>query len=175
MAGEIKMISPHFSMAEALTTDTAINNAIPQQDKARILANMTKLAETVLEPWRAISGPLGVNSWYRSKRLNTAIGGEKTSLHLDALAADIVLIGREEIDGFRELVLSSIGFDRAIFEHKLRPNGTESIWIHVQLSRIETAPLLKWIYEAYPGPTGRMVYPRIADIKSFIPKDLRRA
>lgn len=174
MANEIKMISPHFSMAEALTTDTAINNSIPPADKQKILANMTKLADTVLEPWRAISGPLGVNSWYRSKRLNTAIGGEKTSLHLDGLAADIVLIGREEIDGFKELVLSGIGFDRAIFEHKLRPNGTESIWVHVQLSRIDTAPLLKWIYEAYPGPTGRMVYPRINDIKTFVPKNLRQ-
>lgn len=142
------MISDHFSKAEVEHTDRDIHNEIPQD----LAANAIRLAETVLEPLRIHLGPLSVSSWYRSPELNAAVGGEKTSYHLEALACDIVPNG-SIVDKFKMAValMDELPIDKIILEKR------KSMWIHIQTNRDGATPR-RLAMTATMGPDGRMKY-----------------
>ena len=84
-------ISRHFSFKEFEASDTAkrmhIDNTI--KDWA-VRDSIVALVENVLQPLRDKWGaPLFVNSGYRSKELNEAVGGVETSQHRRGEAADV--------------------------------------------------------------------------------------
>jgi len=79
-------ISPHFSLAELTRTGTGLVNEPDEAAKRRL----TLLCQEVLEPLRALVGPLRVNSGYRSLEVNKAIKGAKRSQHMSGEAADVV-------------------------------------------------------------------------------------
>ncbi len=125
------MVSSHFSWEEAQHTDAGLANEIP----APLCVNAKRLAEEVLEPLRVLLGPLGVNSWYRSPAVNAAVGGEKTSYHLQALAIDVVPSG----DCFSKFkmaltLLDELPIDKIIYEKR------NSDWIHIQTNLNGLAP-----------------------------------
>lgn len=49
---------------------------------------------------------LVINSWYRCPELNRAVGGSKTSLHMQGLAVDFYVIGKEIEVVFNEIFLT---------------------------------------------------------------------
>lgn len=56
----------------------------------RFVANVRRLAETILQPIRDLWGrSLDISSGYRSKALNEAVGGSESSQHRRAEAADV--------------------------------------------------------------------------------------
>lgn len=88
---EMGTISKHFSFAEFEKSDTAkrlhINNAIVDWD---VRDNIKALVENILQPLRnAWGGPLIINSGYRCRELNEAVGGVETSQHTKGMAADV--------------------------------------------------------------------------------------
>ena len=120
-------ITAHFTAAELTTTGTGLPN-YPAQGAT--WCNLTKLCCAVLEPLRALTGPLRVNSGYRSKDVNAAVGGSSNSAHLYGRAADIVPLtpGENALDLILTLEESLIDFDKAIFEFR----GNQP-WLHVQV------------------------------------------
>lgn len=83
-------ISKSFSWSEFTKSDTAkrlrINNAITDWD---VRDNIKALVENVLQPLRdAWGGPIFINSGYRCKELNEAVGGVATSQHTKGEASD---------------------------------------------------------------------------------------
>ena len=90
------MISEDFSYKEFEQSDKAkglnINNAIESQ---AIKDAIKSLVDSVLQPWRdAWCKPLAINSGYRCKALNAAVGGVPTSQHVKGEAADVCPFGR---------------------------------------------------------------------------------
>lgn len=84
-------ISKNFSFSEFEASDTAkslhIINAITDWD---VRDNIIALVKNVLQPLRdAWGGPLKINSGYRCKALNEAVGGVDTSQHVKGEAADV--------------------------------------------------------------------------------------
>ena len=85
------MLSPHFSQHEFENSERAerlcINNTIPQS----LMVNASKTA-LLMEQVRKLLGdkPITINSVYRSHTVNKAVGGAKSSEHLQALACDFV-------------------------------------------------------------------------------------
>ena len=84
-------ISKNFSFSEFEASDTAkslhIVNAITDWD---VRDNVIALVENVLQPLRdAWGGPLKINSGYRCKALNEAVGGVESSQHRTGSAADV--------------------------------------------------------------------------------------
>lgn len=79
-------LSPHFSLAELTRTSTTLPNEPDEASRKRLKL----LCDEVLEPLRALVGPLRVNSGYRSLEVNRAIGGAAHSQHLRGEAADVV-------------------------------------------------------------------------------------
>jgi len=89
-------LSEHFSLYELLRSETAERQ--PKLLKAQmeppeeVIANLEYLTAKTLEPIRqAFNYPIRVNSGYRSKALNQAVGGSKTSPHAGGEAVDIVI------------------------------------------------------------------------------------
>ena len=87
-------ITAHFTAAELTTTLTGIAN---YPNLGNTWCNLTRLCCTVLEPLRALVGPLRVNSGYRCEAVNAAVGGSSNSAHLYGRAAVICIAGHEDV------------------------------------------------------------------------------
>lgn len=90
------MLSQHFTLQEFEQSDKAkelgIKNAIELQE---IKDAIKSLVDSVLQPLRDAWGkPLAINSGYRCKELNAAVGGVPTSQHVKGEAADVCPFGR---------------------------------------------------------------------------------
>jgi zinc D-Ala-D-Ala carboxypeptidase len=84
------MISKHISEKEATKSITALRLNIDNTPNGVTINNMKVLAEKVFEPLREwVGGPIKINSFYRSRALNEAIGGSTLSQHCQGRAMDI--------------------------------------------------------------------------------------
>jgi zinc D-Ala-D-Ala carboxypeptidase len=128
-------LSEHFSLAELTASEYAerhgINN-VPTDPE--VLENLHTLANGLERVRAALGGrPIFINSGYRSPKLNTAIGGSKTSAHMKGLAADIRVAGLTPRDVC--IALSSqmdhLALDQIIFE------GT---WSHIGFCDVDQTP-----------------------------------
>jgi len=61
---------------------------------SQLLSNVMELAESLQELRDMLNSPIKINSAYRSLEHNQIIGGSKSSQHLFAKAADIVVKGK---------------------------------------------------------------------------------
>ena len=84
------MISKHISDREGVYSTTATRRGLDNTPDAEQLDNMKLLAEKVFEPLREwVGGPIRINSFFRGKALNKAIGGATSSQHCKGQAVDI--------------------------------------------------------------------------------------
>ena len=124
------MISEHISYKEGVYSRTAtrlnINNE-PDEDQ---MYYMQLLAEEVFEPLRAyVGGPIKINSFYRSRQLNKAIGGSVKSQHCRGQAMDIDdTFGRMSNAEMYEFIKEHLDFDQMIWEFGDDDNPN---WVHV--------------------------------------------
>lgn len=119
-------LSTHFTLDELTASQTAVQRNIKNNPGKKELANLRRLCRTILEPFRALVGPLHVSSGFRSEALNRITGGVPTSQHRLGQAADILPIKTELKTAYLKLVDSKILFDQAIFEF--------GRWIHLSWS-----------------------------------------
>lgn len=87
-------LTDHFSLAEMTASETAARKGIDNTPSPAIIKNLTRTAQ-LLERVRVLLGskPILVSSGYRSPALNAAVGGSKTSAHMQGLAADFICPG----------------------------------------------------------------------------------
>lgn len=125
-------LSEHLDLSEVTRSDTAKRKGISNQPTPEHLENFKKLAENIFEPIRNhFKEPIFISSGYRSKELNTAIGGSLTSQHCSGEAIDIDMDGRSTTVTNKmifEYIKNSLNFDQLIWEF-----GTDSNpdWVHV--------------------------------------------
>jgi hypothetical protein len=81
------------------------------------LANLMRLA-ALLEQVKTVLGnkPIMINSAYRSKKVNDAVGSKDTSQHRLGCAADIRVPGMTPNEVVKAIVSSDIGYDQIIRE-----------------------------------------------------------
>ena len=83
-------ISDHISYKEAVKSNTALRRGIDNTPGAYEQQNMEIVAEKIFEPLREwVGGPVKINSFYRSPKLNKAIGGSSRSQHCEGRAIDL--------------------------------------------------------------------------------------
>lgn len=138
-----KNITKDFSLNEFEVSDKAkelnINNEINSQE---IKDAIKSLVDSVLQPLRDAWGkPLAINSGYRCKELNAAVGGVPTSQHTKGEAADVCPFGRNGHGDLRVVtklarlaVKLDLPFDQMIlypsfvhFSHKLKGEQRKQI------------------------------------------------
>lgn len=116
-------VSEHFTLAEILTTDKPqLQSCFP----AEYIANIAQMVWKMERVRSILQRPIVVTSWFRSPKLNAAVGGVKTSAHLKGLAVDF-FASRED---FRKLQVGPIGYDQLIYY----PNR---FFIHIGLRLFE--------------------------------------
>lgn len=111
-------LSPHFSLAELTRSNTAarlgLNNSKPP---AAMLERLKRTAH-FMERVREICGDKSiiVFSGYRSPAVNKAVGGSKTSSHMDGDACDFKVTGLTIQQTILKLRNSGLEFDQIIDE-----------------------------------------------------------
>ncbi len=91
--------SYYFTWGEALFLHKLYAYAVPSQDQ---IGNIVSVA-TSLDKVREYYGPLLIESWLRTPLYNDIIKGAKHSAHLDGLAVDFRVAGKQPADMQKEL------------------------------------------------------------------------
>jgi len=107
-------MTPHFTLAELTHTDHRVFDNTPNEQE---LANLKRLA-LFLEQVKTVLGgkPIMVNSAFRSKAVNDAVGSKDTSQHRIGCAADIRVPSMTPDQVVRAVIASDLGFDQVIRE-----------------------------------------------------------
>ena len=125
-------LSEHLDLAEVTRSDSAKRNGISNEPTPEHLENFKKLAINVFEPIRKHFGvPIHISSGYRSKALNTKIGGSLTSQHCSGEAIDIDMDG--SANGVTnkmvfDFIKANLNFDQLIWEFGTKDSPD---WVHV--------------------------------------------
>ena len=126
-------LSRHFTLAEAMASNTARAHGIDNTPPGEIVPRLRFVAETVLESIRAHYGvPIiydGGLSWYRCPALNRAVDGAEDSQHMTGEAVDVEVRGVSNIE-LAYFVRDHLDFDQLILENwdGVTPS---SGWVHV--------------------------------------------
>lgn len=117
------LLTPHFSLEELTVTDHREFDNIPNSSE---INNLKRLAE-MLEEVKALLGgkPIIVNSAFRSKQVNDAVGSKDTSQHRVGCAADIRVPGVTPDEVVKAVIASDIGYDQIIREF--------NSWTHISV------------------------------------------
>jgi hypothetical protein len=149
-------ISDHLDLVEVTRSETAKRKGISNMPTEAHLENFKKLAERIFEPIRVhFNVPIHISSGYRSKELNTAIGGSLTSQHCSGEAIDIDMDG--SANGVTnkmvfEYIKDNLEFDQMIWEFG---NSDAPDWVHVSYET--TGKQRKQILRATKS-SGKTVY-----------------
>jgi uncharacterized protein YcbK (DUF882 family) len=107
-------LSPNFSLEELTHTDHRQFDNTPNADE---MANLTRLASFLEEVKVVLGGkPIMVNSAFRCKQVNDAVGSKDTSQHRIGCAADIRVPGMTPDEVVKAVIASGIGYDQVIRE-----------------------------------------------------------
>lgn len=121
----MEKISNHISFKEATYSNTALDKGISNEPNEEQLSNMKRVAELVFEPLRAWYGkPIKINSFFRSEKLNVAVGGVKNSDHKFGRAIDISAGSKVENKKLFDWLKANVEYDQLINEYDYR-------WVHV--------------------------------------------
>lgn len=120
----------YFTINEFCKSETAeklkIDNTPSKEIEKRIYKTIDFL-NGLREAW---GSPIRINSGYRCPELNKAVGGSKTSAHMEGWAADIVNM-KGSYSAFKKFVMNYLkdkNFDQCILE---KSSYTE--WIHLAI------------------------------------------
>ena len=107
-------LTEHFTLEELTHTDHREFDNTPNDAE---LENIKRLAEFLEEVKTVLGGkPIMVNSAFRSKQVNDAVGSKDTSQHRIGCAADIRVPSMTPDEVVRAVIASGIGYDQIIRE-----------------------------------------------------------
>ena len=107
-------LTEHFTLEELTHTDHREFDNTPNEAE---LANLKRLAAFLEEVKTVLGGkPIMVNSAFRSKSVNDAVGSKDTSQHRVGCAADIRVPAMTPDEVVRAVIASKLGFDQVIRE-----------------------------------------------------------
>ena len=121
-------MTPHFTLAELTHTDHRLLDYTPNAGE---LANLKKLAEFLETVKTTLGGkPIMINSAFRSKAVNDAVGSKDTSQHRQGLAADFKVPGMAPDAVVRALL--NLPYDQIIREFSDPVAGGG--WTHISIA-----------------------------------------
>jgi hypothetical protein len=107
-------MTPNFTLAELTVTD---HREFKNDPNPTEIANLKRLAGLLEQVKVAIGGkPVMVNSAFRSKQVNDAVGSKDTSQHRLGCAADIRVPGMVPDDVVKAVIAAKLPFDQLIRE-----------------------------------------------------------
>ena len=120
-------MTPHFTLAELTVTDHREFDNTPNETET---ANLQRLAEFLELVKTTLGGkPIMVNSAFRSKQVNDAVGSKDTSQHRIGCAADIRVPGMTPDEVVKALI--DLPYDQIIREFDR--------WVHISVPNVAGA------------------------------------
>ena len=116
-------LTKHFTLEELTHTDhRTLDNTPNDAEKA----NLQRLAEFLEDVKTVLGGkPIMVNSAFRSKQVNDAVGSKDTSQHRIGCAADLRVPGMTPDAVVRAVIAANLPFDQIIREF--------DAWTHISI------------------------------------------
>ena len=116
-------LTEHFTLEELTHTDhRTLDNTPNDAEKA----NLQRLAEFLEDVKTVLGGkPIMVNSAFRSKQVNDAVGSKDTSQHRIGCAADLRVPGMTPDAVVRAVIAANLPFDQIIREF--------DAWTHISI------------------------------------------
>jgi zinc D-Ala-D-Ala carboxypeptidase len=124
-------LSKNFRLSELVASPTARRKNIPNSPTTKEVDRLRELTTKLLQPLRDALGTMKITSGFRSRELNTAIGGARDSAHMLAYAADCQPEHADHEDILYWFKQGDLQFDQVILEYGKRENTTEDDWVHV--------------------------------------------
>jgi hypothetical protein len=124
------ILTPHFTLEELTATQHRTLDNTPNSSE---INNLRRLAEMLEEVKTLLDGkPIMINSGFRSKAVNDAVGSKDSSQHRVGCAADIRVPGLTPDQVVKAIIGSPIAFDQIIREfdswtHISVPNNPSGI------------------------------------------------
>ena len=138
-------LSTHFTLDEATRSQTATRKGIDNMPTPEVIANLTEAAGEMEAVRELLGTPVIVSSWYRSAKLNAAIGGSSTSSHISGWAVDFSAPGfGTPLEVCKAIHASTIKYDQLIYEGN---------WVHISF-----APDMRQIAMSATFLGGRATY-----------------
>lgn len=124
-------MTEHFTLEELTHTDHREFDNTPNEQE---LANLQRLAAFLEDVKTALGGkPIMVNSAFRSKQVNDAVGSKDSSQHRIGCAVDIRVPGLTPDEVVRTIMASGLPYDQIIREFDR--------WTHISVPSVAgTAP-----------------------------------
>ena len=108
------ILTPHFTLEELTATQHRTLDNTPNSSE---INNLRRLAEMLEEVKTLLDGkPIMINSGFRSKAVNDAVGSKDSSQHRVGCAADIRVPGLTPDQVVKAIIGSPIAFDQIIRE-----------------------------------------------------------
>lgn len=124
-------LSPNFSLQELTFSQIAARRGIDNTPPPKVKDNLERLAFFLEQVRKLFNKPLLISSGYRSREVNEAVGGSKTSQHCEGCAADFNVKGMSPNAVVRAIVDANIPYDQVILEF--------DSWIHISIPTIKGA------------------------------------
>ena len=120
-------LTPHFTLEELTASESADRNGWDNSPNDVELANLTRLAD-FLEQVKVMLGgkAIMVNSAFRSKMVNDAVGSKDSSQHRVGCAADIRVPSMTPDEVVKAIIASGIAYDQVIREFDR--------WTHISIT-----------------------------------------
>jgi len=116
-------LTEHFTLAELTYTDHREFDNMPNGQE---FDNLKRLAAFLEEVKTVLGGkPIMVNSAFRSKQVNDAVGSKDSSQHRIGCAADIRIPAMTPDEVVKAIIASDLGYDQVIREFDR--------WTHVSI------------------------------------------
>ena len=122
-------LTEHFTLEELTITEHRQFDNIPNKAEK---ANLKRLAVFLEEVKTLLGGkPIMVNSAFRSKQVNNAVGSKDSSQHRQACAADIRVPSMTPDEVVKAIIASNLGYDQVIREFDR--------WTHISIPNVAGA------------------------------------
>ena len=130
----MKKLTEHFSLEELTKTSVKGFNNIPNASQTNNLKRLCGWLEELRQEWNNTYGegndPIIINSAFRSPAVNRAVGGVPTSNHLTGCAADIRVLGMEQLMRYATILLDISDKTKENFDELLMERKGNSLWLH---------------------------------------------
>jgi hypothetical protein len=120
-------LSKHFTLDELTVTDHREFDNSPTQEE---ISNLQRLAQLLEQVKETLGGkPVMINSAFRSKQVNDAVGSSDKSQHRKGCAADFRVPGVTPDEVVRAVIAAGLPFDQIIREYDR--------WTHISIPNVD--------------------------------------
>ena len=145
----MRNLSEHFTLEEMCRTSVKGFNNIPNAAQTNNLKRLCGWLERLRHEWNSRYGdgddPIIINSAFRSPAVNRAVGGVPTSNHLTGCAADIRVLGMEQLMRYATILLDISDKTKENFDELLMERKGNSLWLHFAVRETGNRRKIKFI------------------------------